>query len=779
MRCEQRKTGLPLIGDLPWGSHFCQFYQNAEELLDVLLPYFRAGLENNELCIWVTAGVPGEDDALKSLAEAAPDVVDSTRKGQLEMIPYGRWRAMGESTRGAVDALVDRAVNGGFDGLRLVRGAFRDKEGDLRFIDREREAVGGNNVLALFTYPRGEFDALGLMEVVRNHRCALVSNAGTWEVIESTEARTVRDELKRSSEKLKSLFSNMSEGLAYNRIVLDAEGKPCDFILLEVNEAFERILGLSAQDVIGRRITEALPGIENDKVAWIGKFGDVALTGSPVQFESFSELLRRWFSVSAFCPSRGYFALMFSDITERKRAEEALHRSNARLDLLADTAGTLLVSDSPQKTVEDLCQKVMAYLECDVFFNFVTVEGGKRLRLNACAGIPAAEAEPIEWLDSGVAVCGCAARDACRIVTENIQETPDPRTELVKSYGVRAYACHPLMSHGLVIGTLACGTRTRDVFTDDDLALMKVVADQVAIAMERKRSEEDLRRAHDELEQRVRERTEELASTIETLLGEMSERERAEEALRQETLERLRTVEALREKEQLLMHQSRLAAMGEMINNIAHQWRQPLNLLGLVIQELPLKYEMGDFTREYLEARSAMANELVRHMSRTIDDFRNFFRPDKEKVDFSVNEVVNKTLSLVEESFRNNNIAVEVAMSGNPVINGYPNEYSQVLLNVLMNAKDAYGERNVPPPRLVTVTSGTENGRAFVAIADNAGGIPAGIMDKIFDPYFTTKGPDKGTGVGLFMARTIIGMSMNGSITARNTGVGAEFRIEV
>ncbi len=154
------------------------------------------------------------------------------------------------------------------------------------------------------------------------------------------------------------------------------------------------------------------------------------------------------------------------EIAERKRAEKALRESYQRTSLMAETTAMLLASDSPQKVVEELCRRVMEVLDCQAFFNFLVDEKADRLRLNACAGIPEEELKNLEWLDYGVAVCGCAARDACRIVAEDIPNTPDPRTELVKSFGIRAYACHPLMAQGRVMGTLSFGTRTRPGFTD-------------------------------------------------------------------------------------------------------------------------------------------------------------------------------------------------------------------------------------------------------------------------------------------------------------------------
>lgn len=252
----------------------------------------------------------------------------------------------------------------------------------------------------------------------------------------------------------------------------------------------------------------------------------------------------------------------------------------------------------------------------------------------------------------------------------------------------------------------------------------------------------------------------------------------AQEALKEEMSERLRAVEELRRQEQLLIRQGRLAAMGEMIANIAHQWRQPLNTLGLIIQELPTYHERNLLTGEYLEGSVSRAMQVINYMSQTIDGFRNFFGPDKEHQTFLASEVLEKTVSILDAAFAESNLELVVWVDREAVAHGIPNEYSQVLLNILMNAKDALLERKVEHPK-VEVRLFREGGKAVVTITDNAGGIPPGIMDKIFDPYFTTKGPDKGTGIGLFMSKTIIEKNMKGSLTVTNQPEGAQFRIEV
>lgn len=270
---------------------------------------------------------------------------------------------------------------------------------------------------------------------------------------------------------------------------------------------------------------------------------------------------------------------------------------------------------------------------------------------------------------------------------------------------------------------------------------------------------------------------------------DITERRLAENALneKRQELEELnsslevrivKALDELRRKDQILILQDRNAIMGEMINYIAHQWRQPLNALGLVIQQLPFFYESGEFSKKFLEDNIGKSMELIQHMSQTIDDFRNFFSSDKKMVPFHVNQVIRQTVSLIEDNFKAQQVSIALHPEGDPMAKGYPNEYSQVLLNIFMNARDALVGHKVDDA-LISIRTFAEGDTTVVTIADNAGGIAVEIMDELFDPYFTTKGPDKGSGIGLSMSKTIIEKNMGGLLTARNTGNGAEFRIEV
>jgi signal transduction histidine kinase len=259
----------------------------------------------------------------------------------------------------------------------------------------------------------------------------------------------------------------------------------------------------------------------------------------------------------------------------------------------------------------------------------------------------------------------------------------------------------------------------------------------------------------------------------------INEKQREIEELNRTLEDRIsQAVDDLRMKDQLLILQDRRAVLGDMINNIAHQWRQPLNVLGLYVQDLAHAYETAEFNKKYLDTCVGKSMQLIMHMSQTIEDFMDFCRPDREEKTFRVDRVVEKTILLFKDYLKIQNISISFNVEGEPEIKGYPNEYAHVLLNILMNARDELVGHNVADAR-ISIHAFDEEGTSVVTIADNAGGIPDEIMGSLFDPYISTKEPEKGTGVGLFMSKTIIEKNMNGRLTVHNSTEGAVFRIEV
>lgn len=238
-----------------------------------------------------------------------------------------------------------------------------------------------------------------------------------------------------------------------------------------------------------------------------------------------------------------------------------------------------------------------------------------------------------------------------------------------------------------------------------------------------------------------------------------------------------RAVAELRNKDNILIQQSRLAAMGEMISNIAHQWRQPLNNIGLIVQNLQLAYKAKDLTEQQLDEDVTETMTVLQHISDTINNFRNFFSYEKETTSFIINELIERALSFVEPSLRSKGIKVELDEQPDVAAVGYPNEYLQAFLNIILNARDVLLEQQVAHP-LISISIFQENGRSVVTVHDNGGGIREEIMSKIFDPYFTTKQQCNGAGIGLYMSKMIIEKKMQGTLTVRNMD-GAEFRIEI
>jgi PAS domain S-box-containing protein len=306
---------------------------------------------------------------------------------------------------------------------------------------------------------------------------------------------------------------------------------------------------------------------------------------------------------------------------------------------------------------------------------------------------------------------------------------------------------------------------------------------------DRKRMGDELQRANDELEKRVEERTLALRNANELLQHEINERKRTEDQLKQKKkmLEELNStlekrvheeVSKNREKDIMLIQQNRQAALGELLDHITHQWKQPLNSISLIIQNLKESWSCGDLTDESVEEAVGNTMALVQHMAQTIVVFRNFYRPEKEQAVFRLKDSINSALSFMAPALRFHGIGVEIDADPDLSAIGYPNEYVQVLLNILTNARDAFKERKVHKP-VLKIEAFAENDKAVVAITDNAGGIPKSIIGKIFDLYFTTRESKNGTGIGLYMSKNIIEKNMGGKLSAANVDGGTQFRIEI
>ncbi|NOR57700.1 MAG: MEKHLA domain-containing protein [Sulfurimonas sp.] len=248
----------------------------------------------------------------------------------------------------------------------------------------------------------------------------------------------------------------------------------------------------------------------------------------------------------------------------------------------------------------------------------------------------------------------------------------------------------------------------------------------------------------------------------------------------QDELKRQVEIEVAKRTEQyeIMCHQSRLAAMGEMIDSIAHQWRQPLNGLGLIVQGLRHISDNNMLNKEMLEEIEDEIMEKISYMSQTIDDFSSFFRISKKKESFDVLNSIEDAIRLIDVQLKSNSVKIKIILeNGTPrKVVGFPNEFKQVIMNIVHNAMTAI-VNNDEKEGLIQIVLTFHDGRLNICISDNGGGIDVSNFEKIFDPYFTTR--ENGSGIGLYMSKVIIEHHMQGFLTVQNHNDGTKFCIEL
>lgn len=238
-------------------------------------------------------------------------------------------------------------------------------------------------------------------------------------------------------------------------------------------------------------------------------------------------------------------------------------------------------------------------------------------------------------------------------------------------------------------------------------------------------------------------------------------------------------VKTLREKDRQLQYQSRLAQMGEMLNMISHQWRQPLMSISATNSYLYGKLLVEEFNKEEFIEELKLIEDATQHLSTTIDDFRSFFKVEKKKVLTTFEDIIESTLKIIEPILSNNHIEINTEFKSYQTIYSLENEIKQVVLNILKNAEDEFILKN-KKNRKIQIKTFNEHDFTFLEISDNAGGIKPIHLDKIFDSYFTTKSSSNGSGLGLCMSRTIIEDNCKGNLlVSNNTENGATFTIKL
>lgn len=653
-------------------------------------------------------------------------------------------------------------------------------------------------------------------------------DASYEEAIQINEVLKIRSrELELAEEKFRQMFENMSSGVAVYEAIEGVD----DFMIKNVNAAVEKIEKISRDELIGKPLTQAFPGVR--EFGFLQALKEVYDSGKPRHFPiSFyrDDRITGWRENFIYRLSTGEVIVIYDDITALKQIEQEVAKKASQLEHISDNIPNGFVyqvrvgkdgyrqftylSHSIQKVLgiasEDVikdaallygCALVkdaqkMAYLEEQAVANKSVFSSEVRIKTSdgdikwfSISSVPTGIADDYISFD-GVAVDVTKLKEAKEALTQSearLHTIIENEPECVKIMDEKGRLIHmnpaglamieadsfDQVAGELVANIIAPEYRTayarlhKKVISGSPMQMQYEVLglkggrrwlETHAVPMEDNGKTLHLAVTRDISERKI------IENQLQKLNEELTTR------VEEETNKRL-------EKEKLLQQQSKMAMMGEMIGAIAHQWRQPLNSLGLKIQDVYMAYQYGELNDEYLANFKNNSMGVIKSMSKTIDDFRDFFKPTKSKEDFIVEGSIHQALYIMTPLLHASAIELEFAPDKEHLAHGYKNEFQQVVIILLSNAKDALCERAIENPRITIETHDKPDAKVEITISDNARGVPPEIIDRIFEPYFTTKEQGKGAGIGLYMAKEIVERQMNGKISVENTQNGAKFTI--
>jgi len=332
-----RRSGLETVGDVPWGTHFCQFYETANDLIDVLVPYFKAGLENNEFCMWVTSEPLSREEAENAMRKAVPDFDKFLKKGQMEIVPYGEWYLKDGTfdLQRVLDAWIGKlneALAKGYDGIRVTGNtAWLEKKDWKDFADYEEKVnsvIGKYRMIVICTYSISKCGAAEAIDVIRNHQFALIRREGKWELIESSEIKQTKEALRASEEKYRNVVENTKDSI----VITDLKGN-----VLFGNEATEELIGYTLENGVRMNVRQVTP-----LKYWPKSLAMLLKAKQGKQIPHFESMIKRKDGTLIQVESGGQaifkngkavgVQIITRDITQRKEMEEKLKQYSEHLE---------------------------------------------------------------------------------------------------------------------------------------------------------------------------------------------------------------------------------------------------------------------------------------------------------------------------------------------------------------------------------------------------------------------------------------------------------------
>jgi PAS domain S-box-containing protein len=526
-------------------------------------------------------------------------------------------------------------------------------------------------------------------------------------MFEITGRKLAEEALVRSERKYRSLFTNMRSGFAYCKMIFDENNKPVDWIYLEVNDAFERVIGLKREAVEGKRVTEVFPTIKDFRPNLFEIYGQVALAGVGTEFTINFDISAVWLSISVYCPQKGHFVAVFDDITDRKRAEDALQESEELHRVIMETANDAIIC----------------------------VDQNGKVRL---------------WNRRAEEMFGYTAQEA---QDKNIHDFITP--EKYRKQTRAGFANFVATGEGSIIN------KTREITAlRGDGSEFPIELSVAAVKMREGWG----------------------ASAI---IKDITARKERESKLT-ETNEKLKkAMDDIERTHSQLIRSEKLAALGQLSAGVAHELKNPLNIIYTSTQLMMMEEGLTD---EVAESSKIIMEQVMRAV-KIIDNLRDFARERKpERKEIDLRQFIGKTMGLVAYEMKGEGIEIAKEFPPEPIrIMGDVDQLAQVFLNITNNARDSMNMRRnsysmeererIGWRARLTVRTQVENGKTKISFEDNGIGIPEENREKLFTPFFSTKGETKGTGLGIAIALGII-ENHGGTIEFESEeGKGATFTI--